>query len=36
VRGYATELNCIFKLKDRVKALAEQMIALSDSSRFKP
>jgi hypothetical protein len=30
VRGDATELDCIFNLKDRVKSLAQQMIDLSD------
>lgn len=30
VRGDATELDCIFNLKDRVKTLAQQMIDLSD------
>lgn len=34
VRGYATELNCIFKLKDKIQFLAEQMLELSDSTRF--
>jgi hypothetical protein len=30
VKGQATELDCIFNLKDRVKSLAQQMIELSD------
>lgn len=30
VKGEATELDCIFNLKDRVKNLAQQMIELSD------
>ena len=30
VKGEATELDCIFNLKDRVKTLAQQMIDLSD------
>lgn len=30
VRGEATEMDCIFNLKDRVKSLAQQMIDLSD------
>ena len=34
VRGYATELNCIFKMKDRVALLAEQMLKISSSTRF--
>jgi iron only hydrogenase large subunit-like protein len=29
VRGYASELDCIFKLRERVKELAEEMVALS-------
>ncbi|QSQ09497.1 Periplasmic [Fe] hydrogenase large subunit [Koleobacter methoxysyntrophicus] len=29
VRGYASELDCIFKLRKRVKELAEEMVALS-------
>ena len=34
VRGYANELNCIFKMRDRVQYLAEQMVILSESTRF--
>ncbi len=30
VKGEASELDCIFNLKDRVKSLAQQMIDLSD------
>ena len=34
VRGYANELNCIFKMRDRVQYLAEQMVILTESTRF--
>ena len=34
VRGFATELNCIFNMKDRVALLAEQMLKISNSTRF--
>ncbi len=34
VRGFATELNCIFKMKDRVAVLAQQMLKISNSTRF--
>jgi len=30
VRGNATELDCVFKLRERVKALAQEMIELSE------
>lgn len=30
VRGYASEMDCIFKLKERVATLARQMVDLSD------
>ncbi len=30
VRGYATEMDCIFKLKEKVKMLAQEMIELSE------
>ena len=34
VRGYATELNCIFKLRERVQFLAEQMVQINKSTTF--
>jgi len=30
VRGYATEMDCIFKLKEKVKDLAQEMIKLAE------
>ena len=30
VRGYATEMDCIFKLKEKVKSLAQEMIELAE------
>ena len=32
--GFANELNCIFKLNDRINALASEMITLGASTRF--
>ena len=32
--GYANELNCIFKLNDRIGALAAEMVTLGASTRF--
>ena len=32
--GYANELNCIFKLNDRISALASEMVTLGASTRF--
>ena len=32
--GYANELNCIFKLNDRISNLASEMVALGASTRF--
>ena len=34
VNGYATEMNCIFKLNERISALAGEMVALGASTRF--
>ncbi len=33
-RGSATELNCIFRLNDRIAALAAEMVTLRESTRF--
>jgi Na+-translocating ferredoxin:NAD+ oxidoreductase RNF subunit RnfB len=30
VRGNASEMDCVFKLREKVKALAEEMIELSE------
>ncbi|MBQ2834118.1 MAG: 4Fe-4S binding protein [Clostridia bacterium] len=32
--GYANELNCIFKLNDRISSLAAEMVSLGASTRF--
>ena len=32
--GYANELNCIFKLNDRIGSLAAEMVTLGASTRF--
>jgi len=32
--GYANELNCIFKLNDRISSLAAEMVTLGASTRF--
>ena len=32
--GYANELNCIFRLNDRISNLASEMVALGASTRF--
>ena len=34
VHGYANELNCIFRLNDRISSLAAQMVTLGASTRF--
>ena len=34
VNGFAHELNCIFKLNDRISQLAEEMVTLGVSTRF--
>ena len=34
VNGDANELNCIFKLNDRISALANEMVSLGASTRF--
>ena len=34
VGGYATEMNCIFKLNERISALAGEMVSLGASTRF--
>ena len=34
VNGFAHELNCIFKLNDRISTLAEEMVSLGVSTRF--
>ena len=34
VGGYATEVNCIFKLNERISALAGEMVSLGASTRF--
>ena len=34
VNGYATEMNCIFKLNERISALAGEMVSLGASTRF--
>lgn len=31
VRGHATELNCIFKLRDKVREMAQEMVDLAES-----
>lgn len=32
--GYANELNCVFKLQDRISHMAEEMVKLGESTRF--
>ena len=32
--GYANELNCVFKLQDRISQMAEEMVKLGESTRF--
>jgi len=32
--GFATELNCVFRLNDRINALAAEMVSLGASTRF--
>ena len=34
VNGHASEMNCIFKLNERISALAGEMVSLSASTRF--
>ena len=34
VNGYASEMNCIFKLNERISKLAGEMVALGASTRF--
>ena len=34
VNGYANELNCIFRLNDRINKLAAEMVSLGASTRF--
>ena len=34
VNGHATEMNCIFKLNERISALAGEMVSLGASTRF--
>ncbi|MBR0319573.1 MAG: ferredoxin, partial [Clostridia bacterium] len=34
VNGYAHEMNCIFKLNERISTLAGEMVALGASTRF--
>ena len=34
VGGYATEMNCIFKLNERISSLASEMVSLGASTRF--
>ena len=34
VGGFATEMNCIFKLNERISALAGEMVSLGASTRF--
>ena len=34
VNGYATEMNCIFKLNERISTLASEMVSLGASTRF--
>ena len=33
VRGYATEMDCIHILKDRLKVMAQQMVELAKTTR---
>ncbi|MBR5288914.1 MAG: 4Fe-4S binding protein [Clostridia bacterium] len=32
--GYANELNCVFKLQERISQMAEEMVKLGESTRF--
>ncbi|MBE5797929.1 MAG: 4Fe-4S dicluster domain-containing protein [Clostridiales bacterium] len=34
VNGFATEMNCIFKLNERISTLASEMVSLGASTRF--
>ena len=34
VGGHASEMNCIFKLNERISALAGEMVSLGASTRF--
>ena len=34
VNGYASEMNCIFKLNERISELASEMVSLGASTRF--
>ena len=34
VGGYATEMNCIFKINERISALAGELVSLGASTRF--
>ena len=34
VGGYASEMNCIFKLNERISALAGELVSLGASTRF--
>ena len=34
VGGFATEMNCIFKLNERISSLASEMVSLGASTRF--
>ena len=33
VRGYCTEMDCIHKLKDQLKIMAERMVELAQTKR---
>ena len=35
VGGYASEMNCIFKINERISALAGELVSLGASTRFK-
>ena len=35
VQGQATELDCIFKLRDKLKVLAQELVTLADSEPFE-
>ncbi|MDL2224766.1 4Fe-4S dicluster domain-containing protein [Eubacteriales bacterium OttesenSCG-928-M02] len=35
VRGEATELDCIFKLRDKLKVLAQELVTLADNQPFE-
>ena len=32
--GYASEMNCIFKINERISALAGELVSLGASTRF--